>query len=671
MVKMIDIIEEYCEFRSYSCARLDGRISGNDRQKSIDNFNKDPNSFVFLLSTRAGGVGINLTAADTVIIFDSDWNPQNDIQAMARCHRIGQSKSVKIYRLITRRSFEYQMFERASKKLGLEQAVLGTRNFNDIDFDDTKSNNMDAKDMERLLRDGAYSVLLEDDSEAVKEFYEQDIEKILEHHSHVLVENANAPTESWLNKRKKLGATSKRAFTGDSAKEHAEIDVDDPDFWKKVLPDLVTPDSMFDRLNDNSLDDDEDGEAITKYMKDLASMMDGMVDLSRRNQLPEHERAVCLKLLIRLTLKDDIFDDIDRTQAQEWLSVIEGTRSRRGRGDIYQVEDHRKASSGRGKGRGGRGSGRGSGRGRGRGRPRFDDDEIEEEDDDDEDDEEEEIDLDDEFNPKYSNSKSGRGSGRGRGRGRGGSTEGGRGRGRGRGKSHELTEFIPETLTDFTPNGGKSPGRGRGRSTGRGRGRGRGSEQSPYIANNELSETKTSQSEIRGGKGRTSGRGRGRSRVQISESFEYRDPETVEEIDEYDIQEESNGKRRRSSKSFAQPTDETSSSRKRKRSPKDINETQEVDEDYAPSTPQLSSKRSKATKIIQEESEDEFDETVIFTELPTPTTTSRKASFKSSSTNKKTKSTSKSATKKLRFAQPDEEPEPANDFDIDEDETYE
>jgi SNF2 family DNA or RNA helicase len=103
MVKMIDIIDEYCEFRGYPCERLDGRISGNERQKSIDRFNSEAASFVFLLSTRAGGVGINLTAADTVIIFDSDWNPQNDVQAMARCHRIGQSKNVTIYRLITRK----------------------------------------------------------------------------------------------------------------------------------------------------------------------------------------------------------------------------------------------------------------------------------------------------------------------------------------------------------------------------------------------------------------------------------------------------------------------------------------------------------------------------------------------------------------------------------------
>jgi chromodomain-helicase-DNA-binding protein 7 len=141
MVKMIDFIEEFCEFKGYKCERLDGRVSGNDRQKSIDRFNRDSDSFVFLLSTRAGGVGINLTAADTVIIFDSDWNPQNDVQAMARCHRIGQSKQVTIYRLITRRSFEAEMFERASKKLGLEAAVLGSRAFNDTELEEENKKN--------------------------------------------------------------------------------------------------------------------------------------------------------------------------------------------------------------------------------------------------------------------------------------------------------------------------------------------------------------------------------------------------------------------------------------------------------------------------------------------------------------------------------------------------
>eukprot|EP00601_Ochromonadales_sp_CCMP2298_P021910 CAMPEP_0173321264 /NCGR_PEP_ID=MMETSP1143-20121109/29311_1 /TAXON_ID=483371 /ORGANISM="non described non described, Strain CCMP2298" /LENGTH=703 /DNA_ID=CAMNT_0014264991 /DNA_START=1 /DNA_END=2108 /DNA_ORIENTATION=+ len=328
MVKMIDFVDEYCEFRKYQCERLDGRVAGNDRQKSIDRFNSDPNSFVFLLSTRAGGVGINLTAADVVIIFDSDWNPQNDIQAMARCHRIGQKKNVTVYRLITRRSFESEMFERASKKLGLEQAVLGTRNFAEVDLEENEKGRpkMDAKEMEQLLREGAYAVLLEDDSEIIREFYEEDIEQLLKKRAHVLVTDAGAnKTESWLNKRKKSGRVSKSAFTGASAKDHAEIDVDDPDFWKKLLPDLVTPDILLQRLTDE-WEEDEDREGVDKFMKDLGQMMEGMLDLSRRNQLPERERGVCLKLLVRLTLKVEIFDEFELTQAQQWLAIIEGAR---------------------------------------------------------------------------------------------------------------------------------------------------------------------------------------------------------------------------------------------------------------------------------------------------------------------------------------------------------
>jgi chromodomain-helicase-DNA-binding protein 7 len=83
-----------------------------------------------LLTTRAGGLGINLTSARVVIIFDSDWNPQNDLQAIARAHRIGQKFEVQVYRLITSKTYEEQMFERASKKLGMEQALFSKGAFN-------------------------------------------------------------------------------------------------------------------------------------------------------------------------------------------------------------------------------------------------------------------------------------------------------------------------------------------------------------------------------------------------------------------------------------------------------------------------------------------------------------------------------------------------------------
>ena len=91
---------------------------------AIQRFNDDQSFGVFLLTTRAGGLGINLTSAWVVIIFDSDWNPQNDIQAIARAHRIGQVNEVKVFRLITKKSYEEVMFDWVSKKLGMEHAVF-------------------------------------------------------------------------------------------------------------------------------------------------------------------------------------------------------------------------------------------------------------------------------------------------------------------------------------------------------------------------------------------------------------------------------------------------------------------------------------------------------------------------------------------------------------------
>ena len=125
MIRVLDLIEDYLLCKKYSYERIDGRVRGTARQAAIDRFCRpESDRFVFLLCTRAGGVGINLTAADTVIIFDSDWNPQNDLQAQARCHRIGQSKPVKIYRLICRNTYERDMFDKASRKLALDRAVL-------------------------------------------------------------------------------------------------------------------------------------------------------------------------------------------------------------------------------------------------------------------------------------------------------------------------------------------------------------------------------------------------------------------------------------------------------------------------------------------------------------------------------------------------------------------
>lgn len=121
MVKMLDLLGDYLNLRGHQFQRLDGTIAAGSRRMAIDHFNApDSQDFCFLLSTRAGGLGINLMTADTVILFDSDWNPQADLQAMARAHRIGQKKPVTIYRLVSKDTVEEEVLERARNKLMLE-----------------------------------------------------------------------------------------------------------------------------------------------------------------------------------------------------------------------------------------------------------------------------------------------------------------------------------------------------------------------------------------------------------------------------------------------------------------------------------------------------------------------------------------------------------------------
>lgn len=125
MVKMLDILGDYMAYRGYAFQRLDGTIATGPRRMAIDHFNAPGSAdFCFLLSTRAGGLGINLMTADTVILFDSDWNPQADLQAMARAHRIGQTKPVSVYRLVSKETVEEEVLERARLKLMLEWITI-------------------------------------------------------------------------------------------------------------------------------------------------------------------------------------------------------------------------------------------------------------------------------------------------------------------------------------------------------------------------------------------------------------------------------------------------------------------------------------------------------------------------------------------------------------------
>ena len=125
MTRMLDILEDYCNEKGYKYCRIDGETSLEERENMITEFTK-PNSekFIFLLSTRAGGLGLNLMSSDTVILYDSDWNPQVDLQAMDRVHRIGQTKPVLIYRLLCENTIEEKILERQAMRLKLDSLVI-------------------------------------------------------------------------------------------------------------------------------------------------------------------------------------------------------------------------------------------------------------------------------------------------------------------------------------------------------------------------------------------------------------------------------------------------------------------------------------------------------------------------------------------------------------------
>uniref|UniRef100_A0A665XBV3 Chromodomain helicase DNA binding protein 5 n=1 Tax=Echeneis naucrates TaxID=173247 RepID=A0A665XBV3_ECHNA len=161
MTKMLDLLEDFLEFEGYKYERIDGGITGGLRQEAIDRFNAPgAQQFCFLLSTRAGGLGINLASADTVIIYDSDWNPHNDIQAFSRAHRIGQNKKVMIYRFVTRGSVEERITQVAKRKMMLTHLVvrpgLGS-----------KTGSMSKQELDDILKFGTEE-LFKDEMEAAR-----------------------------------------------------------------------------------------------------------------------------------------------------------------------------------------------------------------------------------------------------------------------------------------------------------------------------------------------------------------------------------------------------------------------------------------------------------------------------------------------------------------------
>lgn len=199
MTRMLDILEDYCLWREFEYSRLDGQTPHEERQQSINEYNAPGSTkFIFMLSTRAGGLGINLATADVVILFDSDWNPQVDLQAMDRAHRIGQVKQVRVFRFITEHTVEERIVERAEMKLRLDNIVIQQGRLVD------QNTKLGKDDMLSMIRYGADHVFASKDSEIT----DQDIDTLLE--------KGELKTEELNQRLASLGESTLRTFTLDN-----------------------------------------------------------------------------------------------------------------------------------------------------------------------------------------------------------------------------------------------------------------------------------------------------------------------------------------------------------------------------------------------------------------------------------------------------------------------
>ncbi|KAF3326206.1 DNA helicase INO80-like isoform X1 [Carex littledalei] len=240
MTKMLDILEDYMNFRKYKYLRLDGSSAINDRRDMVRDFQTRNDIFVFLLSTRAGGLGINLTAADTVIFYEIDWNPTLDMQAMDRAHRLGQTKeaskahdsepifllSVTVYRLICKETVEEKILQRANQKNTVQQLVMTGKHVQGdlLKQEDVVSLLLDDNQLEQKLKE--ISIQAKDRQKKKRERAQKGI-RIDEHGENVTLEDFNNNAGADVPEQEKDNQPNKKRRQSTQKKAPKSQDSDD------------------------------------------------------------------------------------------------------------------------------------------------------------------------------------------------------------------------------------------------------------------------------------------------------------------------------------------------------------------------------------------------------------------------------------------------------------
>lgn len=263
MTRLLDVLDDYIRYRGYTYCRIDGQTSALDRELRIEDFQKpDSDKFIFLLSTRAGGCGINLYAADSVILYDSDWNPQVDLQAIDRAHRIGQTKEVHVYRFVTENTIEEKIVERAAKRMKMENLIMKKGRFN-------TENKVSTTDIIKIIQFGAKNLIgkgeQEEEDEKAESLLEDEIERIIEY-SQGKVEQLNKEISDLEHK------FDLNSFTINSQHDHTMYMFDGENYYpKKKEEELLTEDKI-EILDFGSRERKQQNYDINKYYREALNI---------------------------------------------------------------------------------------------------------------------------------------------------------------------------------------------------------------------------------------------------------------------------------------------------------------------------------------------------------------------------------------------------------------
>eukprot|EP00818_Percolomonas_sp_WS_P000844 CAMPEP_0117437668 /NCGR_PEP_ID=MMETSP0759-20121206/1650_1 /TAXON_ID=63605 /ORGANISM="Percolomonas cosmopolitus, Strain WS" /LENGTH=982 /DNA_ID=CAMNT_0005229323 /DNA_START=287 /DNA_END=3235 /DNA_ORIENTATION=+ len=275
MLKTLDLLEDYMESRGYEFRRFDGGTPGEKRYKMIEEFQNDNSIPVFLLSSKAGGIGINLTAANHVILYNSDYNPTTETQALSRAHRIGQSKEVKIYRLVCRQTVEEGILQIASRRQGVHELML------DSGETQNKNKKLTNEEIEEILKCGVQDQLKSDSIQDCGD-------KLLSVDLNEILENAITVSSAVDVRKKYFADNSDEQPSAEEQEQKTDAEkAESGNFWTSLFPDYIDVEILKGRF-DNSEQFDE--QNTIKFFNDLHQVHNDLDDSATPGETKNNDK---------------------------------------------------------------------------------------------------------------------------------------------------------------------------------------------------------------------------------------------------------------------------------------------------------------------------------------------------------------------------------------------